>query len=125
MWEWPHLPTQVSDATLAILVDQDVLALEVAVCNGRLALRAKDLHVQVGQATGNGERHPQACSGVQRAQLQVVVQGAHLVVVCDQPQLCAGVTRGHVRGNEACRGRRGRDGWIDRQRGRTKGQSEG
>ena len=66
-------------------------------CDGGLALRAEDLHVQVCQATGDGQGHAQAAGGVQGAELQVVVQGAHLVVVGDEPQLGAGVTGGHVR----------------------------
>lgn len=65
-------------------------------CDGRFALSAEDLHVEVREATGDGQRHPQAAERVQGAELKVVVQGAHLVVVRDEPELSAGVTGGHV-----------------------------
>ena len=41
---------QVGDAAGAVLLHQDVLAFEVTVGDGRLALRAEDLGVQVAQA---------------------------------------------------------------------------
>lgn len=64
--------------------------------DGRLALGAEDLHVQMRQAAGDGERHAEAAARVQGAQLKVVVQRAHLVVVGDEPQLRAGVPGRHV-----------------------------
>lgn len=92
----PPLLTEVGDAALAVLLHQHVLALQVAVGDGRLALRAEDLHVEVGEAAGDGQSHAQAAGGVQGAELKVVVQGAHLVEVGDEPQLGAGVPGGHV-----------------------------
>lgn len=68
--------------------------------NGRLALGAEDLDVQMRQAAGYGEHDAQAADGVQRGELQVVVQRAHLVVVGDEPQLRAGVPGRHVRRDE-------------------------
>lgn len=64
--------------------------------DGGLALRAEDLDVQVCQAAGDGQHDAQAAHRVQRGQLQVVVQRAHLMVVCDQPQLRARVPGSHV-----------------------------
>lgn len=93
--------TEVSDAALPILFNQDVLALQISVCDGRFALGAKDFHVEMSQPAGDGERHAEAVGSVQSAQLKVVVQGAHLVEVGDQPQLGAGVPGSHVRSYEA------------------------
>lgn len=95
--------TKVSDATLAVLIHQDVLALQISMSDGRLALCTEDLNVQVRQAAGDGQGHPQAGRGIQRAQLQIIIQRAHLMVMCDQPQLSAGVTRRHVGCNKACK----------------------
>ena len=69
--------------------------------DGRFALRAEDLDVEVCQAAGDGERHAEAAGRVEGAELKVVVQGAHLVEVGDQPQLGTGVPRGHVGSYEA------------------------
>lgn len=68
--------------------------------NGRLPLGAKDLDVQMREAAGYGEDDAQAADRVQRGELQVVVQRAHLVVVGDQPQLRAGVPGSHIRRDE-------------------------
>lgn len=43
---------EVSDAAGAILLDQDVLALQVSVGDGGFALRPVDLRVQVAEAAG-------------------------------------------------------------------------
>lgn len=64
--------------------------------NGRFSLSAEDLHVEVCEAACDGERHAEAAGCIEGAELKVIVQGAHLVEVCDQPQLSAGVPRGHV-----------------------------
>lgn len=88
--------TKVSNAALSILFDQYILALQVSVGNSRFALSAKDLNMEMRQAAGNGERHAEAAGSIQGAELKVVVQGAHLMKVSDQPQLSAGVPRGHV-----------------------------
>lgn len=69
--------------------------------DGRFALGAKDLHVEMRQPTGDGESHAEAAGSIQSAELEVVVQGAHLLEVSDQPQLGAGVPGGHVRSYEA------------------------
>lgn len=87
--DWARFLTQVSDAALAVLVDKYVFALEVSVGDGGLALGAEDLHMEVCQAAGDGEGHAQAAGSVQGAQLQIVIQGAHLVEVGYQPQLGA------------------------------------
>lgn len=100
MWIYREL-TEVSNAAMSVLLHQYVFALEVPVGNGRLALSAEDLHMEVRQAARDGKRHAEAAGCVQGAELKVVVQGAHLMEVCDQPQLSAGVPRGHVRSYEA------------------------
>lgn len=94
--------TEVGDATLAGFIHQDVFALQVPVSDGRFALSTKDLHVQMRQAAGDGQRHPEAGRGVQRAELQVVVQRTHLVIMSDEPELSAGVTRRHIRRDKTC-----------------------
>lgn len=57
----------------------------------RFALSAEDLNMEVCQAACNGERHAEAAGCIESAELKVVVQGAHLMEVSDQPQLSAGV----------------------------------
>ncbi len=47
-----HSQAQISDATGAILLYEDVFALQVSVSDGRFALRAVDLCVEVAQAAG-------------------------------------------------------------------------
>lgn len=64
--------------------------------NGRFALSAKDLNMEMCQATCYGECHAEAAGCIKGAQLKVVIQGAHLMEVSDQPQLSTGVPRGHV-----------------------------
>lgn len=86
---------------MPVLLNQYVFALQVSVGDGRFALGAKDFHMEVRQPASDGERHAEAAGSIQRAELQVVVQGAHLVEVGDQPQLGAGVPGGHVGRDEA------------------------
>lgn len=93
--------TQVCDAALLIILHQDVPALQVPVSNGWFSLGPKNLHVQVDQAADDGAGQPQAALCVQHCALQVVVEGAVLVVVSDEPELGAGVPGRHIRGNEA------------------------
>ncbi len=50
---------EVGDAAGAVLLHQDVFALQVSVSDGRLALRAEDLGVQVAEAGDGGVRQPQ------------------------------------------------------------------
>lgn len=97
---------EVGDAAGAVLLDQDVLALQVAVGDGRLALRAVDLRVQVAEAAGGRVGEPQQRLRVQRGQLQEVVQRAVLVVVGDEEELREGARALNVRRDEACRGGR-------------------
>lgn len=70
--------------------------------DGRFALRAVDLGVQVAEAAGGGVRQPQQRLRVQRGQLQVVVQGAVLVVVGDEEELREGAGAFDVGRDEAC-----------------------
>lgn len=93
--------TKVSNAALSILFNQYIFALEVSVGDGRFALCAEDLNVEVHQAACNGQRHAETAGRIEGAELKVVVQGAHLVEVSDQPQLSAGIPWGHVWSYEA------------------------
>lgn len=51
------------------------------------ALRADDLHVQVGQPAGHRQRQPHHARHRHRPPVQVVKQGPLLVVLGDKPQL--------------------------------------
>lgn len=93
---------QVSDAAGSVLLDQDVLALQVSVGDGGLPLRAVDFRVQVTEAARRRIRQPQQHLRVQRAQLQVVVERAVLVVVGDEEELREGARALNVRRDEAC-----------------------
>lgn len=102
--------TQVCDAAAQLLCDQDVFALQVPVCDGRFALCAEDLSVQVHQAARYRCRHRQPLWRLHGNSLQVVIQGTVLMVMSDEPQLGAGVARCHVRRHEA---------WEERQSNMT------
>ena len=52
-----------------------------------LALSSDDGHVQMVEASGDGQRHVEQLARCQRVLAQVVVQRAVLVVVGDQEQL--------------------------------------
>lgn len=71
--------------------------------DGGLAVRAVDLRVQVAEAAGGRVGQAQQRGGVQRVGLQVVVQGAVLVVVGDEEELREGARALNVCRNEACR----------------------
>lgn len=66
----------------------------------RLLLGADYLSVEVDQATGHREAHPQAALWLQAAVLQEVIERTQLMEVSDEPQLGAGIFGRHVRGNE-------------------------
>lgn len=106
---------QVGDAAGAVLLHQDVLALQVPVGDGRLALRAVDLGVQVAEAAGSRVGQPQQRRGVQRVDLQEVVQGAVLMVVCDEEELREGARTFNVRCDEAWRAEEKRSDFIKHQ----------
>ena len=95
---------EVGDAAGAVLLDQDVLALQVPVGDGRFALRAVDLRVEVAEAAGRRVRQAQEGLRVQRGQLQVVVQRAALMEVGDEEELREGACSFDVSRDEACRG---------------------
>ncbi len=92
--------TQVSDAALSIPLYKDVSAFQVSVGDSRLFLGADNLGVEVDQATGHRQAHPQAALRLQAAVLQEVVERTQLMKVGDEPQLGAGILGCHVRGYE-------------------------
>lgn len=75
--------TQIRDAALSVFLDEDIFALQIPMRNGRLPLSPKYLDVQMCKAAGYGQDDAQAADGVQRGELQVVVQRPHFVVVGD------------------------------------------
>lgn len=100
--------TQVCNAAGQLLCDKDVFALQVPVCDGRFPLCAKYLCVQVHQATSYWRCHCQALWRLHGNSLQIVIKRTILMVMGDEPQLGAGVARGHVRRHEAWEERQGR-----------------
>lgn len=72
-------------------------------CNGGLALGTIDLRVQVAQTARGRVGQPQQGLGVQRGGPQIVIQGAILMVVCDEEELRKGSCALYVCCNEACR----------------------
>ena len=69
--------------------------------DGRLALRAVDLRVEVAEAAGGRVGQPQERGRVQRGELQPVAQRAVLVVICDQVELRRGARAVDVCRNES------------------------
>lgn len=65
-----------------------------------LFLGTDNLSVEMDQATGHREAHPQAALRLQAAVLQEVVERAQLMEVGDEPQLGTGILGCHVRGYE-------------------------
>lgn len=96
-----HSKPEVSDATGAVFLYEDVFALQVSVSDGWFSLRAVDLCMQVTQATGCrvGQSEQGLC--VQSGELQIVIQRAVLMVVCDQVQLRRCSSAINVSSNEA------------------------
>lgn len=74
---------EVCNTAESVLFYQDVFTLQVSVCNGRFALCAVDLCVQVTEARYGRVGQFQQSLDVQGVGLEVVVQGSILVVVCD------------------------------------------
>ena len=92
----PELERQpeVREAGRHVRLDEDVLGLEVAVCDGRLCpcgsarpRRAGDLLVEVGQAGRHGVGDPAEVVPGERVGLEVVAQRAALVERGHQPEL--------------------------------------
>lgn len=81
---------------------QDVLALQVPVGDGRLALGAEDLCVQVAKAWHGGVSQPQHGLIVQSGGFEVVVQRAIFVAVSDQVELGPGAGSFNVSSYETC-----------------------
>lgn len=53
--------------------------------DGRFALGAKDFNMEVCKTAGDGERHAEAAGRIEGAELEIIVQGAHLMEVSDEP----------------------------------------
>lgn len=64
--------------------------------DGWLALAAEYLSVEVEEAVDGGEGNSDEPCVVEGVGDEVVVQGAAGVVVCDEPELCAGPSGCHV-----------------------------
>ena len=67
--------------------DEYVLALQIAVGDGRLPVGAHDLHVEVRHAGGDPEKHPDRLGHGDRVVGEVVGEGAVPHVLGDEPQL--------------------------------------
>lgn len=78
---------QISDATCAVLFNEDVFAFQVSVSDGRFALCAIDLCVEVTQAAGDRVCQSQQSLCVQGGVFQIVIERSVLMVVCDEEKL--------------------------------------
>lgn len=92
--------TEISDAALSVALYQNISAFQVSVGNSWFFLGADNLSVEVDQATGHRQTHPQAALWVQAAVLQEIVERPELMIVGDEPQLGAGILGCHVGGYE-------------------------
>jgi len=79
--------SQIANGASAIGFNKNVLRLEVAVSDGRFALCAQNLHVQVSESSGDRQGHSNHSRRVHGGTVQVVEEGAVLVVIGHQPQL--------------------------------------
>ena len=96
-----HGQTEVGNAAGHVVLDKDVLALYVPVCDGRLGLRPVQLCVQVGQSAARRDRHLQHHFRGHGLLVEEVVERPKLVVLGDEPQLRHSVVGDHVAGKEA------------------------
>lgn len=94
---------EVSYTARPISFHQYVLALQVPVGDGRLALGAEDLCVQVAEARHWGVSQPQHGLIVQSGGFEVVVQRAIFVAVSDQVELGPGASSFNVSSYETCK----------------------
>lgn len=94
--------SKVCDATGAVSLDKDVLALKVPVSDGWFALCAVDLGVKVAQATRSRVGQFQQGMCVQGGELQVVIQRAVLMVICDEVHLRGGSCTIYISCYETC-----------------------
>lgn len=83
----PDGQSKIADGACAIGLHQDILRLEIPVGDGRLPLRTDDLHVKMRQPGSDRPSHPDHTVRVHGRSVQIIEQGALLVIVCDQPQL--------------------------------------
>jgi hypothetical protein len=102
-----HLPeeadreAEVGDGALPVALNQYVLALDVPVGDGRLAPRPEYLGVEVDDARCYGEADGEERGVIEDRRLEVVVEGAPLVVIRDEEHLGPGAGALYVGGNEA------------------------
>lgn len=82
-----HSQAQISDAAGAILLYEEVFALQVSVSDGRFALRAVDLCVEVAQAAGCRIGQPQQSLCVQGGVFQIIIERTVFVVVRNEEKL--------------------------------------
>lgn len=75
--------TQICYATLSILLNQDVFALQISMSNGWFPLGPKYLYVQMCETTSYGQHYSQAANCIQSSQLKIIIQRSHFVIVCD------------------------------------------
>lgn len=108
-WRWRYKEPvkfdsqpQVSDAAGAVSLHKDILALQVSVSDGWFAMRPIDFGVKVAQAARCRKCQFQQGLRVQGGKLQVVVQRAVLVVVCDEVHLGGGSCTVYISRYEAC-----------------------
>ena len=99
--------SEVSYTARPVSFHQYVLTLQVPVSDGRFALGAEDLGVEVTEARHGGVSQPQHGFVVQSGWFEVVVQGAILMVVSDQVELGPGARSFNISSNKTW-GRSGR-----------------
>lgn len=67
----------------------------------RFSLLSENLRVQMNESTGDAETDSDHLVVAESCAIEMVVERAELVVVGDEPELGAGVARGHVGSNVA------------------------
>ena len=83
----PDGQSEIADRACTIRLHEDILRFEIPVSDGRLPLRADDLHVKMRQPGGDRQGHPDHTVRVHGRSVQIIEQRALLVVIGDQPQL--------------------------------------
>lgn len=82
-----HSETKVSYATLPIFLHQYIFGFDVSVGNGWLSLGPKDFSVEMTEATRCGVADTDHGVVIEGGLLEVVMEGALGVVVCDEQHL--------------------------------------
>jgi hypothetical protein len=93
--------SKISDDALSVDLNENIFRLQVTMSNRRLPLLSENFCVKMNETAGNAEANCDHLVVAESCAVEMVIERAELIVVSDQPELRARVTRCHVRTNVA------------------------